>query len=287
VTELCGACSKDDTLPASFHHCNSMGASCLGSSDCDGLPDHRDPFAGACNDLVFDEPFTFNPWCTWTIHSATADKGAWAWGCGWQTQTKSTVGVTWDLADGFSAASTDYLVEARVRLGPIGNDVWGVGIASRVVWNSASQTATDYLVCEVTHDPGAGAGNPITIPDVRILLSSAAAGSNSGWPYPNSTSQVDGSDGKEYTLQLWYAANATKVPGLPLSQPCSTAPDCPAVVCRLCDEPTKTCRVGIFAIYSDLTTQKHVPTTAGTVGLRVYGRQASFDTVRAYSFTQP
>lgn len=103
---LCGQERQEVLFPAS--DCNLQCQSSVADSDCDGLEDGGDPWAGTCNGLVLADDFKGCSWDGWAADGsppmtcdcerAVLPAGAWS--------TKAVGGV----------ASADYLVEARFIL---------------------------------------------------------------------------------------------------------------------------------------------------------------------------
>ncbi len=101
------------------------------SGDHDLLPTPRDPDPTYCNKLLYEQTFLATP--NWTEVNAT-----WSWTKGWMTQPFTQNGLSgskycWGRAQDATLNTTAYLVEARLRLGPISNtSYWKVGIVARL-----------------------------------------------------------------------------------------------------------------------------------------------------------
>jgi hypothetical protein len=275
------------------------GCGDAGNPDCDGLPTGRD-YYGVCNQLVFEDHFDTAPVST-SWFNPPAAPGSWSWSCGWYHQ--SWAGGTYEdplkmaWARSVSAEvplaknGADYLVEARVRLGSIGNqDLWGVGIVAR--YNYTVPFAN--IVCELRVDKINGGKEPllytpaVTLPDVRIETRASATEWGAGWPETRN-SPAKGDEGRIYYLQLWYTKHAVSDPKY--SYQCIPSNTCYAVACRVCEE-SQCVREGIYAFWINQVDPADpdmslLPTAPGSVGLRTYGRAASFDYIRVFQLTNP
>jgi hypothetical protein len=296
-----GAACVEPLLSKQLAECAPCGD--VNNTDCDGLPGakqstqltQRDYYDGQCNKLLWEDHFDRPPSGRWTSFGDTVD-ALWRWSCGWYSQDWPGGGYPDPMHMAWARAtmptpspltSADYLVEARVKLGKIGNpQAWGVGIVARYT----PQAPFANIVCEarVDNDPASPGleGNPaVPFPDVRIETRVAAGGQwTAGWPLPPRIKTFDGAEGQVYNLQLWYTSN---FPYDVSSPQCS--PGCKAIVCRVCDD-SQCYRTGILALWignPSFPATPLLPTAPGSVGLRTYGRAASFDYVRVFQLTNP
>jgi hypothetical protein len=249
--------------------------------DCDAIPEappkhERDLEPAHCNELLYEETFATDPlqggrWKTLA--------GAWTHSCGWLHQpSTSPTATSWVQAVapplGTTAQEAHYLVEARFRLGALGNkQVWQVGIAARV---GAAATAKglprDYIACVARIDEqtdwcyGCTPGRYIINPDLKVE-SYNAKGGHGAWPLANPAGSYTPAAGETYLLQLWYR---------PLK-------DKQQVNCRLYDEANVWKRNAFYQMHAQYAAHTaYVPTAPGTVALRTLGRAASFDYIRVF-----
>lgn len=285
-------CTTDQATPLLVAECQDN--TCATGGDCDALPEYRDHFDG-CNRLLYEETFDADPrGGRWLIPSGEGED--WSWSCGALAQTSTEDLFRWASATDAVLTSADYLVEARIVLGPTGdltkNPRWGVGIAGRVGWDAATGHHT-YALCELWVNPDPTSGNPVYSPDVHMMLKNPATDTHpnpdfrsegiGAWPLPHvATPGLEGKAGDVIYLQLWYTTNLKKIAP---ATPCSTN-DCPALVCIACDE-SKCLRGGSYAFYTDQTHLQYLPQEPGTVGLRTLNRAASYDYVRVFELTDP
>jgi hypothetical protein len=242
-------------------------AACQGpcaSGDCDGLPDYRDPEPQDCNELLFEETFG-NPPTAWSTTG-----GSWSWKQGWYEQSAVDQSA-WLRAQSASLTETDYLVEARFKLGAQStSDSWRVAVVGRFVHQDR------YFYGGITVEPN----YPYPIPDPDLLIrvrrdarpeiykDPANSGYSEGYPsnvVPGYTPPTfDAGAGREYYLQLHHTENPKDM-----------------VVCRLYDE-TSTQRTGIFAFYDYPTYKVLLPTEPGSVGFHTRNRAAAVDYIRVF-----
>jgi len=238
-------------------------ATCVGETDCDGLPDYRDPEPSACNELLFEETFATAPqgWRT--------AGGSWSWQPGWYTQS-AIADLAWTKADA-AFNNADYLVEARIKLGsPSTAQSWVIAVVSRFV------NPDRYLYGGITVEPAYNP--PIPKPDLIIRARRDArpyvykdpdsSGYSEGYPsdlvagYTPPT--FDTGAGREYYLQLYYTQNPHEM-----------------VTCLLYDETSKQ-RQAIYALYAYPAYKPHLPTEPGTVGFHTRNRGAAIDFIRVF-----
>lgn len=273
-------CHENQALPASKAQCTGA---CTGTGDCDGLPLARDPYPAQCNRLLFEETFGAVPG-GWDLHSTGAGLGGWNWSCGWLEQRLVTGSHT-ARAPG-ALKHGDYLVEARVTLGKqagaSGDTDWRVGIRGR--WSGTTPGA--YLECGVWvyHK------QQTRKPDLYLLSRASGKPAIEAWPWVY-VKTFDSSPGQTYYLQLWFTPDITRLEkplGLVRSPGCDVSTqgtNCPAVMCRLCNETTCV-RTAWYGVYKDPGTfMSYVATGPGTVGLVARSRAARFDYVRAFELT--
>jgi hypothetical protein len=270
--------------------------SCAGTTtnpDCDGLPGAdrlkpRDPYPQQCNKLLWEDHFDQPVASRWKSWGNTAD-ARWRWSCGWYHQDwtggdyPESMHMAWTRANlpTKTLENADYLVEARVTLGAIGNpQTWGVGIVARYT----PEYPFANIVCEARVDsvpgsPGLRSEPIVADPDVRVETRIDAANDKwtAGWPRPPRVKTFDGGEGRTYYLQLWYTSNFIDDPT------CTT--NCKAIVCRVCDD-TVCYRTGLLGLWIN-NVEYLLPTAPGSVGLRTYGRAASFDYIRVFQLTDP
>jgi len=279
-----GACSENQALPSSARTCPGP---CTGPLDCDGLPNYRDPYPGECNELLYEETFGQDTTSSWSLATAVQPL-PWKWSCGKLTQSRPD-GLSWALASA-SLSTADYLVEARLTLGTIGalatsNKLWQAGIYGRYVDSSSP----DFLACDLwINEKGTNAYFSIPWPDVHILSKAPGKTAVAAYP-PLPIKTYDGAAGKSYYLQLWHTRDITKLVtslGLTVATPCLTPPNCPAVICRVCDD--NVCwRTGWYGAYTESNPNAWIPQKTGTVGLMTNGRSASFDFIRVFELLTP
>ncbi len=245
--------------------------------DCDALPGARDPQPDICNRLLYEADFEANPL---TNGEWTKANGEWDWspGCLHQRATSNPPGTqqwSWARAGGADLTDPAYLVEARIRLEAAGEaDFWQVGIAARL---SASFDGVDllpaaFISCVARVDRvldtcyGCAPQRKVIHPDLRIESKSADFADWEGaWPLDNPGGIFGGDAGEVLLMQLWVQ------------------PQPAAVYCRLYDAAGQLRREAFYRMYDeDAAYLKYLPREAGGVGLRTWGRAASFDYLRVF-----
>jgi hypothetical protein len=251
-----GTTSHTRPIPTEVAECSLV--SC--ADDCDGIPDYRDPEPQLCNELLYEDVFDDDPASTWSYYD-----GAWQWQPESLEQNLLSDVTAWARADDAGLSTSEYLVEARVRLGSIGNDDWWeVSVLGRY------QHWFPNMACGIHHilvfNP------PVDPPDVRVELrrddrdydpDPTASGWSAAWP-AGTPPDFDPGPGNEYVLQLWYTQN-------PAEQ----------VFCRLADEETVV-RWVAYELWRDTRYDAHLPTAPGSVGFRTLNRAAAFDYIRVF-----
>jgi len=248
------------------------------ASGCGGLPAYR-AVGLSCADLLYEERFSSDPSGRWEFRPQPATD--WSYACGAMSQTNPSVcDHRWGVARNATSVSstTDYLVEGGITLGPQscvyrGADAWSVGIASRVAWTPGQSAPTAYVICQAWRN--AELKPAVLLPDVGLTYN-GGAGETGSWG-PENPSTYDASPAKRYYLQVWYSTHGP---------PDNTRPNAKALVCRICDD-TSCPRFGWANVEDNPYLLNYIPKTGGTVGIRTYGRAASFDYVRVYKLNNP
>lgn len=285
-TDLKSPCGDIDTPPLA-----PKWASCAcatATDDCDGIPNYdiptynvgRDPEPDDCNDLLYEETFSTDP-LTGRWKPLT---GTWSWSCGWLHQDKQTSSDLFNFARSENAGAklgvTDndahYLVEARFKLGPILiPDVWEVGLVARISDPLDGDGYPGELIsCVMRIDKRPIDGddcadcNPkrkIIYPDLKIESRNSLDWIGA-WPRENPAGLYDPSAGRVYQLQMWFRpANGERI------------------ICRLYDDSGTHMRLAVYEMFGQYARHtKYMPRKPGTVGLRTWGRAASFDYIRVY-----
>ena len=256
-----GPDADPQATPGPIAACSSP---CPGVTDCDALPDYRDPEPGRCNELLYEQTFA-GPTSGWTITG-----GTWSWPAGWLAQDSTKLEQAWARAADAGLATTDYLVEARIRLGAVVTDAtfYNVAVVGRYVHKDR------YILGGITLYPDWG----MTKPELWVVVRRDARPAvykdpdNSGWSagYPSvalpgyTEPTFDASPGKEHYLQLWYTQSPKEM-----------------ITCRLLDE-THTERTAIYALFNYPTYKQHLPTEPGSVGFHTDSRAVSIDFIRVF-----
>jgi len=183
VPKADAACTVQSTINASAPSCNQQCVSASDDTDCDGLPNSRDPFPTMCNKLTLAEELTVNPqsFTTWSLPSGGS------WTCG---ALDLAAGQELTLADLTPLAPARFLVEAELTLGAIvdPND-WHIRIHSVPAPGSAS------YYCELWV-------HPTYQPTPGLHSGCKCAGTwTSGSNYP-------AGPGTTYFLQVYYTSSA-------------------------------------------------------------------------------
>lgn len=240
---------------------------CSGPTDCDGLPAGRDVDDSACNALLWQENFDALDPSKWQGWGA-----GWSADCGWLRQDAwaqdSYVGI---LAPAV-LPKAHYLLEARLRLGAIGDPAdWEVGIVARYTSLTSPSEPDGYISCimrvDTVRDDVVNTGLKAINPDLKIH--SKASGTNvfGAWQLDNPPGLYDPSPGQTYVLQLYFEPNAAQR----------------QIHCVLFDDAGKLLRRANYVMWGTYASHiGNLPTAAGTVGVRSWRRQVSVDYLRVF-----
>lgn len=285
-----GACLESEEFASGWTgSCPGFAPTCPKENvDCDALPGYRDLY-GDCNELRYKQAFDADVLQNkdWTGYSQTS---AWGWRCGGLLQKNTSSGaddVNSAVARDAALLPASTLVEARVTLGAAAKRRhWRVGVMGRV----ATDSGFHFIGCSIWQNPDAPAYNPVPDPDLVITVRNAeteklAEKERDAWPLPHKkVPGLEALPGSSYVLQLWYTPDLSALSSE--IDPCTTKPDCPAVVCRVCSN-TSCFHTAYYAIYSSPGEANYLPAGPGTVGVRTLNRAATFDYVRVYELKNP
>lgn len=287
-SDLNGPCGDIDTPPLAAEQAKCSCATT--ADDCDGIPSYdiptytvgRDPEPDDCNELLYEETFSTDPAAEGRWKPLT-NIDSWSWSCGWLHQGKQTSDIVSlvraeDAGAKLGVTETDahYLVEARLKLGEIFNpEFWEAGIVARISGPSDSDGyPREFISCVVRIDKrsdgdicyGCSPQRNVVNPDLKIESRNDSDDWFGAWPLENPPGLYDPTAGRVYQLQMWFRpANGERI------------------ICRLYDDSGTHLRLAVYEMFGQYAGfLKEMPRKPGTVGLRAWGRAASFDYIRVF-----